>query len=113
MAPSSGPRRDWCDASSPLVVADAGGVLHWLDPATGDFVARAQLGSSVGRNSVITSKGVAYKKRISGAPIVADGLLLAFSDNGVLSAFSAPLPVEAAASPAAPAEGAAAADPAR
>ena len=96
-----------------LVVADAGGVLHWLDPATGDFVARAQVGSSVGRNSVISSKGVTYKKRVSSPPIVADGLLLAFSDNGVLSAFSAPGPVAAAASPAAPAEGAAAADPAR
>jgi outer membrane protein assembly factor BamB len=96
-----------------LVVADAGGVLHWLDPATGNFVARAQVGSSVGRNTVISSKGVAYKKRVSSPPIVAGGLLLAFSDNGVLSAFSAPEPVAAAASPAAPAEGAAAADPAR
>jgi outer membrane protein assembly factor BamB len=96
-----------------LVVADAGGVLHWLDPATGSFLARAQVGSSVGRNTVITSKGVAYKKRVSSPPIVADGLVLAFTDNGVLSAFSAPLPVAAAASSAAPAEGAAAADRAR
>jgi outer membrane protein assembly factor BamB len=80
-----------------VVVGDAGGVLHWLDPATGDFVARAQVASSVGRNSTITSKGVAYKKRISSPPIVAGGLLLAFSDNGVLSAFRAPLPTAATA----------------
>jgi outer membrane protein assembly factor BamB len=80
-----------------LVVADAGGVLHWLDPATGDFIARAQVGSSVGRNTVISSKGVAYKKRVTSAPVWAGGLLLAFTDNGVLSAFSAPEPVAAAA----------------
>ena len=62
---------------------------------------------------MISSKGVTYKKRVSSPPIVADGLVLAFSDNGVLSAFSAPEPAAAAASPAPPAEGAAAADSAR
>jgi outer membrane protein assembly factor BamB len=80
-----------------VVVADAGGVLHWLDPATGDFVARAQVGSSVGRNSAISSKGIALKKRVSNAPVVAGGMVLAFSDNGVLSAYSAPLPADVAA----------------
>jgi outer membrane protein assembly factor BamB len=80
-----------------IVVADAGGVLHWLDPATGEFVARAQVGSSVGRNSVITSKGVAAKKRVSSTPIVAGGLVLVFTDNGVLSAFRAPETVAVAA----------------
>ena len=86
-----------------VVVADAGGVLHWLDAATGDFMARAEVGKSVGRNSTIASKGIAMKKRVSGTPIVAGGLVLAFSDNGVVSAYSAPLPeAVAAAAPAAP-----------
>ena len=80
-----------------VVVADAGGVLHWLDAATGEFVARAQVGSSVGRNSVVKSKGIAYKKRVSSTPIVAGGMLLVFSDNGVLSAYRAPDTVAAAA----------------
>ena len=80
-----------------IVVADAGGVLHWLDPATGDFLARAQVGSSVGRKTVVTSKGVAYKKRVSSAPIVAGGLVLVFTDNGALSAFRAPEPIAATA----------------
>ena len=39
---------------------------------------------------MVTSKGIAYKKRISSTPIVAGGLLLVFSDNGVLSAYRAP-----------------------
>ena len=73
-----------------VVVADGGGVLHWLDPATGDFIARVQVGGSVGRNGVVTSKGIAYKKRVSSTPIVAGGLLLVFSDNGALSAYRAP-----------------------
>ena len=84
-----------------IVVADAGGVLHWLDPATGDFLARAQVGSSVGRKTVVTSKGVAYKKRVSSAPIVAGGLVLVFTDNGALSAFRAPEPIAATAAAAA------------
>jgi outer membrane protein assembly factor BamB len=83
-----------------VVVADAGGILHWLDPATGDFIARAEAGKSVGRNAAIASKGLALKKRISDAPIVAGGLVLAFSDNGELSAYSAPLPQAAAVAPA-------------
>ena len=72
-----------------VVVADAGGILHWLDAATGDFIARAEVGKSVGRNSVIVSKGIALKKRVSGTPLVAGGLLLAFTDDGQLSAYSA------------------------
>jgi outer membrane protein assembly factor BamB len=84
-----------------IVVADAGGVLHWLDPATGDFLARAQVGSSVGRKTVVTSKGVAYKKRVSSAPIVAGGLVLVFTDNGALSAFRAAEPIAATAAAAA------------
>jgi outer membrane protein assembly factor BamB len=100
-----------------VVVADAGGILHWLDPATGDFIARAEAGKSVGRNATIASKGIALKKRISDTPIVAGGLVLAFSDNGELSAYSAPLPQAAAVVPApaaaaAPAEIPAAAAPA-
>jgi outer membrane protein assembly factor BamB len=83
-----------------VVVADAGGILHWLDPATGDFIARAEAGKSVGRNATIASKGIALKKRISDTPIVAGGLVLAFSDNGELSAYSAPLPQAAAVVPA-------------
>ncbi len=80
-----------------VVLADAGGVLHWIDPATGDFLARVQLGSTVGRNGVVTSKGIAYKKRVSSTPIVAGGMVLVFSDNGVLSAYRAPETVAAAA----------------
>jgi outer membrane protein assembly factor BamB len=83
-----------------VVVADAGGILHWLDPATGDFIARAEAGKSVGRSTAITSKGIALKKRISDAPIVAGGLVLAFSDNGEISAYSAPLPQAMTAAPA-------------
>ncbi len=83
-----------------VVVADAGGILHWLDAATGDFLARAEVGKSVGRNSTIVSKGIALKKRVSSTPVVAGGMVLAFSDNGELSAYSAPLP-EPAAAPAA------------
>ncbi len=81
-----------------VVVADAGGVLHWLDAATGDFVARALVQSSVSRKPV-ASTGIASKKRVSSTPVVADGLVLAFTDAGVLSAFRAPeaVAVEAAA----------------
>jgi outer membrane protein assembly factor BamB len=87
-----------------VVVADAGGVLHWLDAATGDFVARALVQSSVSRRPV-ASKGIADKKRVSSTPVVAGGLVLVFTDAGVLSAFRAPeaVAVEAAA-PAAAAE---------
>jgi outer membrane protein assembly factor BamB len=94
-----------------VVVADAGGVLHWLDAATGDFVARAEVGSQVSRSKPVVSKGIALKKRVSDTPIVAGGMVLAFTDNGVLSAYSAPLPesVASAAPPAAAAPVAAAA----
>jgi outer membrane protein assembly factor BamB len=74
-----------------LVVADGGGVLHWLDPATGDFLARAEEGQSASRKPV-TSKGIKLKRRISSPPIVAGGLLLVFTDSGVLSAYRAPEP---------------------
>ncbi len=83
-----------------LVVADGDGVVHWIDPATGDFIARARVDSSVGRNTVITSKDISYKKRVTSAPIVAGGMVLLFTDRGVLSAFRAPEPVAAAAAPA-------------
>ena len=46
---------------------------------------------------VPTTKGIALKKRVSSTPVVAGGLVLAFSDNGVLSAYSAPLPAPGAA----------------
>jgi outer membrane protein assembly factor BamB len=97
-----------------IVVADAGGVLHWLDPATGDFVARALVDKSVGSKPVV-SKGIAVKKRVSSTPVVAGGLLLVFTDNGVLSAFSAPMATAAVAAevapPAPPAASAPAAEP--
>jgi outer membrane protein assembly factor BamB len=84
-----------------VVVADGGGVLHWLDPATGDFLARAEEGQSVSRKPVV-SKGIKLKRRISSPPIVAGGLLLVFTDSGVLSAYRAPEPpADAAAAPAA------------
>jgi outer membrane protein assembly factor BamB len=84
-----------------IVVADAGGVLHWLDPATGDFVGRALVEKSVGSKPVV-SKGIAMKKRVSSTPVVAGGLLLVFTDNGVLSAFSAPMATAAVAAEVAP-----------
>ena len=85
-----------------VVVADAGGVVHWLDAATGDFIARAEVGKSVSRRPVL-SKGISYKKRVSSTPLVAGGVLLVFSDAGVLSAFSAPMAEAAVAvAPAAP-----------
>jgi outer membrane protein assembly factor BamB len=73
------------------VVADAGGIIHWLNPANGEIVARAQVDKSP-RRKPITSKGISLKRRISAEPIAAGGLLLVFSDSGVLSAFSAPAP---------------------
>jgi outer membrane protein assembly factor BamB len=85
-----------------VVVADGGGVLHWLDPATGDFVARALVQKSVGSKPV-ESKGIALKKRVSSTPVVAGGLLLVFTDSGVLSAFSAPMAAAEASAPPAPA----------
>jgi len=57
-----------------IVVADFSGLVHWLDAASGAFVARAKDG----------------KQRISGAPIVAGDLLLVFGDDGDLTAFRTP-----------------------
>jgi outer membrane protein assembly factor BamB len=71
-----------------VVVADAGGVIHWLDPASGDFVSRALVDKSSARKPV-QSKGISLKLRISDQPIVAGDLLLVFSDSGLLSAFHA------------------------
>ena len=96
-APSSGARRRWQrrQLSAPViyrgrvVVADVDGLVHWLDPATGDFIARARVGSRSAA-TVIVSKGISYKKRVTSPPIVAGGLLLVFSDAGELSAFRAP-----------------------
>jgi hypothetical protein len=38
----------------------------------------------------IKSTGISIKRRVSSEPIVAGGLLLVFTDSGVLSAFRAP-----------------------
>jgi outer membrane protein assembly factor BamB len=70
-----------------VVVADGGGVIHWIDPSNGNFVARALVDSSSTRN--VKSKGISLKRRISSEPVVAGGLLLAFTDSGLLSAFRA------------------------
>lgn len=58
-----------------VVVADLGGFVHWFDAATGDPVARYQIGK---------------KKRVSNPMIVAGDLLLAFTDSGELIALRAP-----------------------
>jgi len=80
-----------------VVVADAGGVVHWLDPATGDFVARALIDKAV-KSKPLQSKGIKVKLRVSNTPIVAGDLLLVFSDAGELSAYrTAPAPARAAA----------------
>jgi outer membrane protein assembly factor BamB len=71
-----------------VVLADADGVVHWLDPATGDFVARAVNGKSVPSKGVESVK-ISYKRRITAAPLVAGDLLLVFSDAGEISAFRA------------------------
>ncbi|HWW20369.1 MAG TPA: outer membrane protein assembly factor BamB [Steroidobacteraceae bacterium] len=73
------------------VVADGGGVLHWLNPANGDVVARAEVDKSSSRNA-LKSKGISLKRRISSEPIAAGGLLLVFTDSGLLSAFRSPPP---------------------
>jgi outer membrane protein assembly factor BamB len=72
-----------------VVVGDGGGVIHWLDPANGEFVARALVDKSSAHKPV-TSKGISLDRRISSEPIVAGGLLLVFTDSGLLSAFRAP-----------------------
>jgi outer membrane protein assembly factor BamB len=68
-----------------IVVGDLAGVVHWLDRATGNFVARQTIG---------------HKGRISNAPRVAGAQLLVFSENGELVAFRAPaVPAAVAARP--------------
>jgi len=50
------------------------GFVHWLDAATGDVMARIQIG----------------KQRISGPLVAAGDLLLIFGDAGELTALRAP-----------------------
>jgi outer membrane protein assembly factor BamB len=57
-----------------IVVADMAGFVHWLDAATGDVMARIQIG----------------KQRISGPLVAAGDLLLIFGDAGELTALRAP-----------------------
>lgn len=66
-----------------LVVGDLQGYVHWFDPANGRYLARVRIG----------------KHLISATPVVADGLLLVFDDDGDLSALRAPAPSAAANSP--------------
>ncbi len=76
-----------------VVVADKAGVVHWLDAATGDFLARAQ-----------TGKGVNSEMQVAG------DLLLVFNEAGIITAFKAGAsPAAAAGAPAsnAPADSAA------
>jgi outer membrane protein assembly factor BamB len=54
-----------------IVVADFEGYLHWLDAATGDFLARA---STDGHRS-------------TNAPLSVDGLVIVMTDSGRLSVF--------------------------
>lgn len=56
-----------------VVVADLDGVIHFLNPADGAFVARAEAGA-----------------RVSAPPVVAGGLLLFYDDDGGLRAFRTP-----------------------
>ncbi len=58
-----------------VVVGDMDGMLHWLDAASGNFLARETIGR---------------KRRIRIAPVVAGAQLLVFSENGELVAFRAP-----------------------
>ena len=53
-----------------VVVGDFEGYLHWMDRATGRFVAREKAGG-----------------RITNGPVVADGLLLVQPDKGGVRAF--------------------------
>jgi len=57
-----------------VVVADFAGFVHWFDAATGDPIARLQLG----------------KQRVSAPPVAAGDLLLVFGDDGELNAVRAP-----------------------
>jgi outer membrane protein assembly factor BamB len=58
-----------------LVVGDMDGVVHWLDAASGNFLARESIG---------------HKRRIRVAPVIAGAQLLVFSESGALTAFRAP-----------------------
>ncbi|HUN27219.1 MAG TPA: outer membrane protein assembly factor BamB [Steroidobacteraceae bacterium] len=58
-------------APDAIVVADYQGYVHWLNRATGAFLARARAG----------------KLRITNAPVAADGLLLVINDAGHITAF--------------------------
>jgi outer membrane protein assembly factor BamB len=67
-----------------LAVADFDGVVHWLDRATGAFIARGSAGG-----------------RVSNPPLVVDGTLLIIDDAGKITAFR-PREIAAAAPAAAP-----------
>jgi len=69
-----------------VVVADLAGVVHWLDASDGALLARVQSG----------------KHAINSTPLVAGGLLLVFSDDGDLDAFSASATTAPAPPPAPP-----------
>jgi outer membrane protein assembly factor BamB len=71
-----------------VVVADYAGFVHWFDVATGDPLARVQIGK---------------KQRVSTPPFVAGDMLIVFGDNGELSALRAP-PLATQAPPATPTE---------
>jgi outer membrane protein assembly factor BamB len=60
-------------AGNTLVVADFDGYLHWLDPTTGQLLARGRAASS----------------RVSNAPIAAGDLLLLQTDSGEVQAWRA------------------------
>jgi outer membrane protein assembly factor BamB len=57
-----------------VVVADLAGMVHWIDAANGDLMARTSVG----------------KQRISSPLVVAGDLLLVFGDGGELNALRAP-----------------------
>jgi outer membrane protein assembly factor BamB len=54
-----------------VVVGDYEGYIHWLDAATGEFLAREKTDGS----------------RVSNAPVAADGMVFVLTDGGRLSAF--------------------------
>jgi outer membrane protein assembly factor BamB len=59
-----------------IVVGDYQGVLHWLNPADGSFVARYKISHMFSRAA-----------RIDATPVEAGDMLLAFTDKGELGAF--------------------------
>lgn len=60
-----------------IVVGDYQGVLHWLNPADGSFVARYKVGHKLFSRAA----------RIDATPVEAGGMLLALTDKGELGAF--------------------------